>query len=161
MPVFDEDDKGLNNINLDGLTKYMEAQGIGKKEGPLDKIRGITNRIPWLSIALLILIVIVGAIAVYANLRLSALRTEIEETKGIKAEMSSLQSGFEARFEAFNREKTGLKSEIAQLRNELETMKNARKKADAESQKKQQTAQAAPAKKKPAAKKPPQKDHRF
>ncbi len=154
MPVFDENDKDISN--LEGFTKYMETQHITKKEGPMDKIRNVVGRIPWLSVALLVLIVIVGVMVFSLNLRLTALRAEMEETKGIRAEMTNLQSGVDAKIEAFNREKAGLRSEVAQLRNELESMKSMRKKAESDVQKQQASA----AKKKPAPKKNQPKERR-
>ncbi|MBA4418403.1 MAG: hypothetical protein C0392_10920 [Syntrophus sp. (in: bacteria)] len=148
MPIYDDDDKDITN--LEGFSKYIETQEMTKKRGMKDKLRTMFAKIPFFSISLLVLIIIVGAIALSLNFRLSVLSKEIEEAKGAKAQLSAMQAGIDKKFDVYNKEREGLKSEMSRLRSELETMKNTRRRVEAEDQK---AAAAAAAKKKAPAKK--------
>jgi hypothetical protein len=158
MPVFDENEGGLNNS--EGLPGFTAVKGKQTGAWTVTKPPSFFKRIPFVPIILVILVILVAfvGIRVYSfEARLSDLTSEISQAKGIRGQMASLQTSFDAKIGPTNKEMHRLQSEVAHLRAEIEAMKGHQKRqAEAASQK-----QAAEAKKKaPAAKKPNPKDKR-
>jgi len=158
MPVFDENEGGINNT--EGPPGYTTVRGKQTNTWSVTKPPSFFKRIPVVPIILVILVILVALVGIrlyFFETALSDLKAEISPLKGIRGQMAGLQTGFDARIGGANKELHRLQSEIAHLRSEIDAMKGRQKhQAEAASQK-----QAAEAKKKTAsAKKPNPKDRR-
>jgi hypothetical protein len=164
MPIFDEDDKVLNDI--EGYSAYTVDKGRKTKAvsppSP-SKFPSFLKKIPILPIILIILVVLVGIRLFSLETMISGLSAEISQLKGIRGQMASLQTSLDARIEAVNKDRNKLKSEVLQLRGEIDAMK-AHQKHQAEVASQRQAAAEAKKKEKEkekaAPKKPGSRDRR-
>jgi len=146
MPIFDEDDKVTDN--LDGFPDFSVTRGYAKKEEKKDKVPAFVKKIPVLSVILIILIVVLGGAIFFLGVKVTSLSTDLNEVKGIRGQLSAMQSGIDAAIDSSNKERNRLKGEVSQLRNEIDAMK-AQQRRQAEVTRERQA--AAEAKKKAAA----------
>ena len=162
MPVFDEKDSGINDI--EEFPAYGPTRGKPKKEAPKGTVPGAMKKIPILTIIFIVLIVLVGVMTLSIAARVSTLSGEIGEVKAIKSQLATVQTSLDASIQSANNERNKLKSEIAQLQSDLDVMK-ALQRHQAEAAVQKQAAlqkQAEEAKKKAVpAKKPAQKEKRL
>ncbi|HEY3276595.1 MAG TPA: hypothetical protein VGJ94_08240 [Syntrophorhabdaceae bacterium] len=154
MPIFDEDDKGTNN--MDGFPDFSVTRGYAKKEEKKEKIPSFIKKIPLLSLVLIILMVLLGGAVAFLAAKMAALNTELNEVKGIRGQLSTMQTGFDSAVEGMNKERNRLKTEVSQLRNEIDAMK-AQQRRQAEVARERQTAAEAKKKAAPAKKTPPKR----
>jgi peptidoglycan hydrolase CwlO-like protein len=150
MPIFGEDDKGINN--LEGFPDYSITRGYVKSDEKKTKMPGLMKRIPALSIVLIVLIVLLGGVTFFLATRLLSLNNEMNEIRGVKGQLSGMQSNVNSSLDAATKERNRLRTEISQLRNEVDAMK-AQQRRQAETARERQTAAEA-RKKAVAAKKP-------
>jgi hypothetical protein len=162
MPVFDENDKVLNDIEgFPGYTadKGRKTKAVSSPSG--SKLPSFLKKIPIFPIILIILVVLVGIRLFSLEAMVSNLSSEINQLKGIRGQMASLQTGFDAKIDATNKERNRLKSEVLQLKGEIDAMK-AHQKHQAELASQRQAAAEAKKKEKEktAAKKPSAREKR-
>jgi hypothetical protein len=118
MPVFDEEDKGLENE-----VKYpLYPPKKGKIERPAKKPSGpsMLKKIPVLKIGLVVLIVF--AVVVMFSLA-AKISTMNDDLKQMKAQLGEIQGSVGTKIEASNKERDKLKAEITELKGELDAMK--------------------------------------
>ncbi len=111
----------------------------------------IKNLFPILLPAVLILIIIIGIVTVFLRIQISAAQNDIVtlNNKVSSIDMSDFKSSIAAmdeKIESVNKENDRLKSDLAQLRNEMVAIKAKKEKADASVQKKVVPKKKAPAK---------------
>jgi len=161
MPIFDENDKVLNDI--EGFPGYGPDRGrktkaVSPPSG--SRIPSFLKKIPILPIILIILVVLVGLRLFSLEAMVSNLNTEISQLKGVRGQMASLQTGLDARIEVSNRERNKLKAEVLQLRAEIDAMKAHQKHQAEVASQKQAAAEAKKKEKAAAAKKPGTRERR-
>jgi septal ring factor EnvC (AmiA/AmiB activator) len=107
-----------------------EKQGVGGEEfwKPLEdhekmkesgRIKSMFNNLPMATIILILLVVIVDVIVILLGLKISTLKAEIDEMKGLKTQITTMEVRLGE--VSKNREKT--KNELALIRSDLETLK--------------------------------------
>jgi peptidoglycan hydrolase CwlO-like protein len=152
MPIFDENDKGIDD--LEGLPDSSVRRGYVKEGNK--KVPGLVKKAPILSIVLIVLVVSLGGVASLLATRLSNLSTEMNELKGIKAQLSSLQSGVDSSIDADLKARDGLKIEISRVQKEIDAMRTEQRHKAELARERQAAAEAK--KKAPTANKPHQKE---
>jgi len=161
MPIFDENDKVLNDIEGFpgyGPDKGRKTKAVSPPSG--SRFPSFLKRIPILPIILIILVVLVGLRLFSLEAMVSNLNTEISQLKGVRGQMASLQTGLDARMEASNRERNKLKAEVLQLRGEIDAMKAHQKHQAEVASQRQAAAEAKKKEKAAAAKKPGARERR-
>lgn len=141
MPVYDENDKGMNN--LDGLPNFSPETGYKppprtkvKKPGMKDKLSGSLKKVPIFSIVIILLILLVGIMTLSVAARVSSLSAEIADVRAVKMELGNLQSSTETKLAALTHERDRMKTELSQLKAELDAMRSQQKhQAEAAAQK--------------------------
>lgn len=149
MPIFDENDKGLND--LEGLPDSSVKRAYVKKEYKRPESPGPVKNIRILPTVLLVLVVSLGGATSFLANRLSNLSAEMNELKGIKAQLSAMQSKTDSGIDAASKERKELRTEISHLQDEIDAMKT-RQRREAETARERQ-AEAEAKKKAPVAKK--------
>ncbi|MDR2018487.1 MAG: hypothetical protein LBQ00_06430 [Syntrophobacterales bacterium] len=156
MPVFDEDDKAVLMNDIDVPGGYTADRGRKTKVVPPkgSKMPSVLKKVPVFPIILVILIVLVGIRLLFLENTVSGLATEVSELKGVGGQLAGFQTSSDAKIEASNRERNKLKSEILQLRAEIDAVKAHQKhQAELTSQKRQMTEAKKKEKEKASAKK--------
>ena len=118
MPVFDEEDKGLENE-----VKYpLYPPKKGKTEGPAKRPSGASmlKKIPVLKIGLVALIVFAVVVMFSLSARMSTMGDELKQ---MKARLGEIQGTVATKIEASNKERDKLKAEMTELKSELDAIK--------------------------------------
>jgi septal ring factor EnvC (AmiA/AmiB activator) len=133
MPVFDEEDKGLENEVKYPLypPKKAKAEGPAKKRGGASTLK----KIPVLKIGLVLLIAFAVAVMFSLAARMSTISDELRQ---MKTQLGEIQGSVSAKIEASNTERHKLKAEITEFKSELGAIKTRQRHLadEAESQRK-------------------------
>ena len=156
MPIFNENDKGIDDLR--GLPDSSARRGYVKKGDKKAEIPGLMRKFPILSIVLVALIVSLGGVTFLLAIRLSNLSAEMNELKGIKAQLPSLQSSVDSSIDADRKARNGLKIEISQVQNEIDAMRTEERHQAKAAHERQAAAEAEAKKKAATVKKPLQKE---
>jgi hypothetical protein len=125
----------------DDFFKIPEMQLKPKEnEGENGAVAKIKHLFPVLLPIAFILIIIIGAAAVFLRMQISTSKGDIINLyrKVDNIDIGSLKSdmtAIESKLERINKENDKLKSDVAQLRNEMEALKTRKEKADTSTQK--------------------------